>query len=138
MLDPNSLPDEEVLARTLYGEARGEGINGLQAVANVIMNRVGLGWRGDTTVKGVCLRKYQFSCWLTDDPNREKILAVTDSDLVYNQCVNIACRAIAGYLEDLTGDADSYQRIGTGAYWAKGLDPTATIGHHEFFITRGT
>ena len=31
--------DEDILARTLYGEARGEGIDGIEAVACVIMNR---------------------------------------------------------------------------------------------------
>ena len=31
--------DLDILARTLYGEARGEGTEGMEAVANVIMNR---------------------------------------------------------------------------------------------------
>lgn len=33
----------DVVARTIWGEARGEGANGMQAVANVIMNRTARG-----------------------------------------------------------------------------------------------
>ena len=37
----------DIMARTIYGEARGEGQRGMQAVANVIMNRVKAGsWYG--------------------------------------------------------------------------------------------
>ena len=33
------MSDVDILARTLYGEARGEGIDGIEAVACGIMNR---------------------------------------------------------------------------------------------------
>lgn len=32
--------DVDVLARTIYGEARGESISGMEAVAFVVLNRV--------------------------------------------------------------------------------------------------
>ncbi len=32
--------DIDVLARTIYGEARGESISGMEAVASVVLNRV--------------------------------------------------------------------------------------------------
>ena len=35
--DPQELPVGDVLARTLYGEARGEGLSGIEAVACVIL-----------------------------------------------------------------------------------------------------
>ena len=69
---PQELPVAEVLARTLYGEARGEGLPGIEAVACVILNRVafakarGRYWWGNT-VSQVCLKPGQFSCWNAGD-----------------------------------------------------------------------
>ena len=40
IVEPETLPDAEILARTLYGEARGEDLAGIEAVASVILNRV--------------------------------------------------------------------------------------------------
>jgi len=71
----------DVLARTIYGEARGETVRGKEAVACVIMNRVrraqerGGYWWG-ASVEKVCLKPWQFSCWNEHDPNREKIQQV--------------------------------------------------------------
>jgi Cell Wall Hydrolase len=64
--------DVVTLARTLYGEARGETRKGIEAVANVIINRVRAKHRGNT-VSQVCLADRQFSCWNHNDPNRKKI-----------------------------------------------------------------
>ena len=49
-----------VVARTLYMEARGEGKTGMNMVMTVIWNRAG----GDKAkLADVCLAKKQFSCW---------------------------------------------------------------------------
>jgi len=59
----------DILAKTLWGEARGEGREGLIAVAWVIKNRAdNPGWWGKS-IELVCLKPYQFSCWNADDPN---------------------------------------------------------------------
>ena len=49
-LDPlfATLDDAQVIALTLYGEARGEGVEGRIAVANVIRNRLTSGRWGET------------------------------------------------------------------------------------------
>ena len=60
--------DIEVLARTLWGEARNQGPYGMQAVGEVIANRVA-DQRWPSTFAGVCQQPKQFSCWLTSDPN---------------------------------------------------------------------
>lgn len=126
---------EDIIARTLWGEARGEGYSGQQAVANVICNRAALPrWWGHDE-KSVCLHPYQFSCWNQDNPNRAKLIVVTDEDPIFGQCLIIASDALKGLLKDLTNGADSYRVIGTPAKWANGLTPVAAIGHHEFFKT---
>ena len=53
------MTDQDTMARTIYGEARGEGQAGMIAVANVILNRFSL-WEkhphfGNGTIESVCL-----------------------------------------------------------------------------------
>jgi N-acetylmuramoyl-L-alanine amidase len=134
MIDLGTAADDDVLARTICGEARGEGDMGMQAVANVIMNRVAHpGWEGHT-VKEVCLKPYQFSCWNVGDPNRPIILNLDSSFSIYNEALLIARQTISGTLSDLTNGATSYYAKGTREpNWAFGKDPCAVIGAHLFF-----
>ena len=64
MLSVHPLTDIDTLARTLFGEARGELYGGRVAVANVIINRAAsqVTWWGNT-VEEVCRKPKQFSCW---------------------------------------------------------------------------
>lgn len=138
--DPHALSDQDVLARTLWGEARGEDCFGRHMVANVIMNRVKHPCWWGSDVKGVCLKRYQFSCWLGSDPNRAKLLAVTTVDPVFRECLEIAASAIAGRLEDLTKGSTHYAnvvlltRLGTLPEWANAGNFRTRHGHHDFFL----
>lgn len=129
--------DIDVLARTIYGEARGEDDEGKIAVACVVLNRItsGVTWWG-YDVQTVCKKPYQFSCWNVGDPNRSIIMAASKKDPVFAKCLSIASDAVRRKLIDATNGADSYKRTGTTASWAKNLTPVATIGHHEFYVTR--
>lgn len=121
----------DYMARTLYGEARGEGARGMQAVANVIMNRVKQGgWYG-ASVKDVVLKPYQFSCWNENDVNSAIILNANSAQLATAR--NIAERVISGELPDITGGATHYHAKSITPYWAKSLTKTATIGNHVFY-----
>lgn len=126
----------DVLARTLWGEARGEGSAGMQAVANVVMNRAARGgWWGDDII-GVCQKPYQFSCWNKDDPNYRQLLAVDGRDLYFATAQRIARRAVYGRLDDITGGADHYHAAGISPYWAQGQKPCAVIGNHIFYVLK--
>lgn len=77
--------DIEIVAKTLFGEARGEGEMGLKGVASVIWNRAG----GDISkLKSVCLKPKQFSCW------NDGVVTVNQKDkkavASYQLCVKIA------------------------------------------------
>lgn len=130
--------DEDILARTLYGEARGEGLAGLEAVAAVILNRVafssrrGKYWWGNT-VGEVCRKPWQFSCWNDNDPNSRLIALVNDDDKVFGLCRRIARRAIAGVLPDATCGATHYHHRSLRPRWSEGKIPCAEIGHHLFY-----
>ncbi len=109
------LDDLSILARTLWGEARGEDRQGREMVASCIVNRVLISqqhphWWGSTVME-VCLHPWQFSCWLKADPNREKLIAVTETDPIYAECLEIAAAAIAGTLVDMTGGATGYLNV---------------------------
>jgi len=64
----------KVLAQTMWGEARNLGTEGMNAVGHVIKNRAEVNApRFGEGIKGVALKRKQFSCWNPSDPNREKI-----------------------------------------------------------------
>jgi N-acetylmuramoyl-L-alanine amidase len=128
----------DIMARTLWGEARSEGERGMQAVANVILYRAEHpGWWG-VDIETVCKKKYQFSCWLQNDPNREKLIAVDDSDPEFAIALKVARQAIDGELEDITNGATHYKvtSLPWPADWGAPSPPVAVIGHHSFFRMR--
>lgn len=130
--------DEQIdtLARTAWGEARGEGAKGMQAVCNVVMNRVRRGgWYG-TTPAEVCRKTNQFSCWNSNDPNFPKLLAVDESNKQFRQAKQLATLAVQGVLQDITGSATNYLALGSLSKvpsWASKMTQTAQIGAHTFY-----
>lgn len=132
--------DIDTLARTIYGEARGEPLAGKEAVAAVIMNRVkrakrspllNYWWGAD--VISVCQKPWQFSCWNATDPNREKILSVTAENRSFKSCLKVAERAISGDLSDPTEGATHYHTKAILPPWARRKTPSAEIGNHLFY-----
>ncbi len=137
------MSDLDILARTLYGEARGEGQEGIEAVACVIMNRVrARKWFTGYVIKeGIkipsveqtCLKRYQFSCWNKFDPNRKIINQVTAHDAVFRQCLLTAQKAISGELQDFTNGALYYHTREITPVWAKNKTPCYEVKHHLFY-----
>lgn len=149
-------PEPAVYAMLLCGEARGEGEDGMRAVAQVIENRLNHPRRFGDTVKSVCLRPWQFSCFNPNDPNRAKLLSMWESDpIAYGLAEKIVAEARAGYLPDTVGPSTHYctvnlwghddsDRIATGhapAWYSKqaiegGItQEVVRIGHHVFGVT---
>ncbi len=125
----------DVLARTLWGEARGEPTKqGREAVASVVLNRTKEPDRFGGTVKEVCKKRKQFSCWNSGDPNLPKLLKVTESDPVFAECMAIATTAVAALLADPTSGATHYHAKSITPAWAIGKIPCARIGSHLFYI----
>lgn len=128
----------DVLARTLWGEARGEGMTGMQAVACVILNRaeaarrLGGYWWGNNVLQ-VCQKPYQFSCWNKGDPNYAKLISVTAEDMYFATAIRVARRAMLGFLKDETRGATHYHLRSIAPEWAKGKTPSAVIGRHIFY-----
>jgi len=128
------LDEIDIFARTVWGEARGEEELGKIAVAWVVKNRAAdPKWWGHDVI-GVCLKPYQFSCWLKSDPNRKKLLAVTEDDPVFADCKKICAAVLAGEIPDPTGGATSYyaDTMVNPPRWAKQMYTLCKIGRHVF------
>ena len=125
---------EDVLARTAWGEARSEGAQGMQAVMNVVMNRYkdNRTWWG-RSIKDICLAKYQFSAWNSNDPNRPQMLAVTEADPNFRIALRLARQAVSGALPDITGGADHYHTKQIEPNWITSGVRVADLGNHLFY-----
>lgn len=123
----------DTLARTIWGEARGEGREGMEAVAAVIMNRVARPCWWGRTIETVCTKPWQFSCWNSNDPNLAKLLSVTEADPSFKTAMEIATLAEAGELPDPTNGSTHYHVKTIRPDWAQGRQPCAAIGNHLFY-----
>ena len=133
---PTPDADTDVLARTIWGEARGEGAEGMQAVANVIVNR---SMASGMSIRDVCQRNngkvWQFSAWNPLDPNMIRMIHVDASDPQFALALQIAAAATGGGLPDITGGALNYYNPRTASpSWGKSMRVTAQIGNHIFGV----
>lgn len=76
------------LAKTIYGEARGESVETMLAVGWVIRNRLYSGHYGGT-YKDVVLQPKQFSCWNKNDPNY-KVIKGRIKGRYWEVCIGVA------------------------------------------------
>ncbi len=127
--------DLKILAKTIYGEARGElnnfGLAPLIAVGNVILNRFQKKFANSITE--VCLAPYQFSCWNRTDPNFEKLKNLDVSSSIFKVCLNVAENLIEKNWPDLTDGCDHYHTKWIKPYWAGQLTPKRIFGNHLFY-----
>jgi len=125
--------DFEICARTIWAEARGESFEGQVAVAHVLINRVEVRHRKESTLSGVCLEPSQFSAWNLDDPNRKKLLALPWSDPGLQRAARALLSALAERPNDPTKGATYYHAKYARPRWARGETPTVVIGNHKFY-----
>ena len=134
-----SFHDIDIVARTIYGEARGEyerkdgGLSSLIAVGNVILNRAQNKKRFGATLSTICQKPYQFSCWLKNDPNRKLIETVDQNEDVFRICMDVAENLVYGHWPDLTKGSDHYHGDYIKPSWADESFFTIKIGQHVFY-----
>lgn len=142
-METDDLGDLQVMARTLWGEARGEGLEGMEAVARVIINRYKAkkwftGYRVEDGrkipgIKETCLKKAQFSCWNKNDVNYPLLLKVDERNEAFRLCLKIAEKAIDGRLPDFTNNATFYHTRAVKPIWALHRSPCYETGGHLFY-----
>jgi N-acetylmuramoyl-L-alanine amidase len=125
----------DVMARTLWGEARSGGEVAMSHVASVIINRAEHPKWWGKDVPSVCQAPAQFSCWNKNDPNRVKLLAVTEDDAAFAIAVRVASAAISKRLPDATSGADSYCALSMARppAWANRAKETFRDRWHVFY-----
>jgi spore germination cell wall hydrolase CwlJ-like protein len=138
-----ALSHVQVVGMTIWAEARAEPIEGEIAVGCVIRNRLLRPKRFADTWAGVCLAKWQFSCWIPQggEQNYRMLMAKCEAALAGTQPwpkqqLWIAAGIITGELEeDRVHGADHYYAswMSTPPKWSEGLTPTAIIGVHRFY-----
>ncbi len=120
------------LAKTIWGEARGEGEIGQKAIACVVINRFcSKKWFAGKTIADTCTKKWQFSCWNENDPNREKMEKLTKEDL--GNIYDIAFAAVCGHQPDIVFKSTHYHTENVHPKWAENKIPVVKIGHHLFY-----
>ncbi|MDR1551666.1 MAG: cell wall hydrolase [Holosporaceae bacterium] len=127
--------DLDTLAKTIYGEGRGElyrfGLSSLIAIANVVINRKNK--RFAQTVSAVCLAPYQFSCWDSKDANYTEIKKVTEENAVFKACLRVAYSVLSEKWPDLTDGCDHYHERSVKPFWAAYMEPKRIFGSHCFY-----
>lgn len=120
--------ESPVVLQTLLLEARGEGLIGMQAVAEVIRNR---SKERGLSYAEVCLQRKQFSCWNNKGDAVLKIAKFGKSDY------EIAAQAWRlSKNSNITGGANLYSNLAVcSPAWARSgkVRKTVKILHHTFF-----
>ena len=135
---------EDVIAATLVDEAGGEknSTDGMQAVLNVIMNRV----KGDTKKAAIeCLKPYQFSGWnkvnKKDVNDIKKFIDSKKNHSKFKVALDLVNKAKSGSLKDITKGANHFLNIqltkqqrsgGNLPSWYDKNKVVADIGKHQF------
>jgi len=116
-----------VVALTILAESRGEGRDGMAAVACVISQRA---INRNLTPEQVCLQKWQFSCWNgKSESDLEHLYKTPQAEYALYLEANIdrMNRAKVGYADHY------YAEYIKAPYWAKGRKPVARLGKHIFY-----
>jgi spore germination cell wall hydrolase CwlJ-like protein len=120
------------LARTVYWEAKGEGVRGMNAVAHVVLNRVSSQKYPDDVCgvikDGGRAAPCQFS-WYCDTRSN-----VAQEEDAYEVAHRIAWQALSGSSADPTAGATMFHNPTVNPSWTRVAEKTAVIGNHTFYV----
>lgn len=115
----------EEMSKALVYESRGEGREGMKAVAFVIQNRVEHK-RWPNTVKDVIHQPKQFS--FLSDWHKQR----TPTQKDWTTARAVAYSVLHKKVEDITGGATHYTEKTIQRSWMKNLELVGVIGRHKF------
>ncbi|HUJ03537.1 MAG TPA: cell wall hydrolase [Rhizomicrobium sp.] len=128
------LAERRCLAEAMYYEARGEGVQGEEAVAEVVFNRMRSG-AFPSTVCGVVYEgaNLKHACQFSFTCNGE--LRRPKNARAWTRANFLAAKIMMGALplSDLTDDATSYHAVDVQPGWADQMERTVQIGNHVFY-----
>lgn len=119
------------LARTIYWEAKGEDADGMEAIASVVMNRLGHEGFPDTVCgvvkQGREKRECQFSWWCDGRPDD------VEEEKRYEVAKEIARKALNRQLADRSDGALYFHHRRVSPGWAEKYTRTTAVGDHLFY-----
>lgn len=144
------LTETYLLALCIWAEARNQGLEGMQAVGSVILNRASRpGWWGHD-IKSVILAPKQFSCLNADDPQRVRMIEIANKiidaitwDHRLRACVWMAAGLTGApllslgvqghFIDSNVGAATYYHRIDNDPKWDDKMTLICKIKDHLFY-----
>ena len=132
----HSQNDSDCLTQAVYYEARGEGEDGMRAVAQVILNRV----RHPAFPKTICGVVYQgayhgISCQFSFVCNGA--MAGPVEAWAWRRAKDVASAALNGYVMKTVGTATHFHTTTVDPVWSATMVQVATVGGHTFYQFRG-
>ncbi len=128
--------DLECLTQAAYYEARGEGRQGMKAVAQVVLNRVrhrafpnsvcGVVFQGAGRRTGC---QFSFTC---DGSMRGRV-----NRSAWNRARETASAALSGSVDDRVGNATHFHTTGVSPRWRHSLVRVSQVGDHLFYSFGG-
>ena len=123
------------LSRTIYWEARGEGGASMEAIANVVMNRLGYEGFSNTICEVVTQGREQGACqfsWWCDGRSDD-----AEEDKSYANAKEIARKALNWQLTDRTGGALYFHQREATPSWSAEYIKTVEVGEFIFYKPHG-
>lgn len=124
--------DLDCLTKAAYYEARGEGVDGMRAVAQVVLNRA----RHPAFPKTVCAVVFQGSnrstgCQFSFTCNGSMRGAVNRA--AWNRAREVASQALSGQVYAAVGNATHFHTTGVAPRWRNSLVRVGQVGDHLFY-----
>lgn len=116
----------DILIRTALGEARGQGVEGMADVIQVIMNRAASGKYPSDPARAA-LQDRQFSAWNEIGNGGNNPGQFRTSDPIYRQAEQALNAVLSGNRPDYTGGAWDYHAPSVTPYWASSKNQYGTI-----------
>jgi N-acetylmuramoyl-L-alanine amidase len=128
-----NLKDREVIALTLWSEARGEGFGGVKAVASVVQNRLtSKEFKSRKTLRNVCLQSFQFSGWNFGFTPSLVINSEKDYQ-IWCYCLMVADDMLKGSFKPIINSTHYYAFKKCKPSWYN-MKEVVVIGNHRFGI----
>ncbi len=134
--EEDRLRAEECLTQAIYYEAATEPVEGMQAVAQTVLNRL----RHPEYPKSVCGVVYQGSQRITGCQfsfTCDGSLARVPNEMLWERARGVAQKALKGFVLKSVGTATHYHADYVAPYWAPTLYKIHTIGRHIFYRWTG-
>jgi N-acetylmuramoyl-L-alanine amidase len=127
----------DLMARVLYGEARGEDLEGQKNVVHTIINRAeDKRKRFGPTYAEILIRPKAFSCMNPEDPNYKLLLELDKKSLTFQKYRDIVVNTINERLNggnDPTQNSTHYHNLKVDPKWNVAADGMVRIGNHKFW-----